>query len=341
MKILVTGAGSLLLGGVARQLAERGDEVTCFQRRASESTHRNLSMFKGDIRDRGAVCEAARGCDAIIHGAARVGVVGTWEDFHGVNVDGTANVVRAARENKISRLVHVSTPSVAHTGRSIEGAGAEPAALGRKRAYYAESKALAEILALEANDDSLAVVALRPHLVWGPGDPQLVGRIIERARAGRLVMVGRGHALVDSTYISNAVDAHVAALDAVDIGGRCAGKPYVIVNGEPRTVRELMSAICQAAGVEFAPKHIAPVIARTTGSLVERIWPLIREGEPPITRFVAEQLGTAHWFDPRPAQNDLHWTPRVSLDEGFQLLTDWFAASSRENQRANGTNERK
>ena len=324
MKVLVTGAGSLLLGGIAQQLASRGDEVVCFQRRENETTHSNITTFAGDIRDRGAVSEAASGCDAIIHGAARVGVMGSWEDFYSTNVDGTTNVLRAAEEHHIARLVYVSTPSVAHVGRSIEGDVATPATTGRKRTFYAESKAIAEILALQANSAELGVVALRPHLVWGPGDTQLVGRIVDRARQGRLVMVGSGNALVDSTYIDNAISAHIAALDAIAPGSRCAGKAYVISNGEPRTVNELMSRICLAAGVEFSPKHVPAVIARSIGSVVERIWPLIRKDEPPITRFVAEQLGTAHWFDQRPAQEDLNWKPQVSLDEGFARLAKWF-----------------
>jgi nucleoside-diphosphate-sugar epimerase len=324
MKVLVTGAGSLLLGGIAQQLASRGDEVVCFQRRENETTHSNITTFAGDIRDRGAVSEAASGCDAIIHGAARVGVMGSWEDFYSTNVDGTTNVLRAAEEHRIARLVYVSTPSVAHVGRSIEGDVATPATTGRKRTFYAESKAIAEILALQANSAELGVVALRPHLVWGPGDTQLVGRIVDRARQGRLVMVGSGNALVDSTYIDNAISAHIAALDAIAPGSSCAGKAYVISNGEPRTVNELMSRICLAAGVEFSPKHVPAVIARSIGSVVERIWPLIRKDEPPITRFVAEQLGTAHWFDQRPAQEDLNWKPQVSLDEGFARLAKWF-----------------
>jgi nucleoside-diphosphate-sugar epimerase len=324
MKVLVTGAGSLLLGGIAQQLAARGDEVVCFQRRENETTHSNITTFAGDIRDRGAASEAASGCDAIIHGAARVGVMGSWEDFYSTNVDGTTNVLRAAEEHHITRLVYVSTPSVAHVGRSIEGDVATPATTGRKRTFYAESKAIAEILALQANSAELGVVALRPHLVWGPGDTQLVGRIVDRARQGRLVMVGSGNALVDSTYIDNAISAHIAALDAIAPGARCSGKAYVISNGEPRTVNELMSRICLAAGVEFSPKHVPAVIARSIGSVVERIWPLIRKDEPPITRFVAEQLGTAHWFDQRPAQEDLNWKPQVSLDEGFARLAKWF-----------------
>jgi nucleoside-diphosphate-sugar epimerase len=322
--VLVTGAGSLLLGSVADALAARGDQVVCLQRRP---VHRapGIDVVQGDVRDRAAVEQAMAGCDAVLHGAARVGIVGSWDDFRSVNVDGTANVLVAARAAGVPRVVHVSTPSVAHAGDSIVGAGAEPAVTGRSGAWYAESKALAEQIALDADDASLAVVAVRPHLVWGPGDTQLVGRIVERARAGRLAMVGDGSALIDSTYLDNAVDAHVAALDALHPGAACAGNAYVVANGEPRTVRELLAGICAAAGVPFAPRRVPLRAARAVGSAVERVWPLLRrDDEPPITRFLADQLGTAHWFDPRPAQRDLGWTPRVSLDEGFARLAHWF-----------------
>jgi nucleoside-diphosphate-sugar epimerase len=326
MKVLVTGAGSALMGGVAATLARRGDDVVCLQRRAvGFPDDVRIAQVHGDLRDLDAVLTAAEGCDAIVHGGARVGVVGSWSDFHSVNVEGTLHVIHAARLGGVGRLVHVSTPSVAHVGHSLVGIGAEEAVTGRHGAFYAESKALAERVALDANSDTLAVVAIRPHLVWGPGDTQLVGRIVERATAGRLMMVGSGSALVDTTYLDNAVSAHVAALDALHAGAPCAGHAYVVANGEPRTVHELVEGICLAAGVPFAPRHVPARVARGVGSIVERVWPRFRAGEPPITRFVAEQLGTAHWFDPRPARDDLGWEPSVSLDEGFARLAAWFA----------------
>jgi nucleoside-diphosphate-sugar epimerase len=180
---------------------------------------------------------------------------------------------------------------------------------------------------LEADGPDLAVVAVRPHLVWGPDDAQLVGRIVERAKAGRLAMVGNGNALVDTTYLDNAVDAHVAALDAVRPGAVCAGRAYVVANGEPRTVRELIEGICRAAGVACEPHRVPVRLALGVGSVVERVWPRFRDDEPPITRFIAEQLGTAHWFDPRPARDDLGWVPHVSLDEGFERLRRSFEVS--------------
>ena len=327
MKVLVTGTGSLLLGGIASELVQRGDEVVCLQRRtAMFHGHQNAQQVLADIRDADAVISAAQGCDAIIHGAARVGVVGTQKDFYDTNVLGTENILRSTEQHNIARLVFVSTPSVAHTGDSLIGAPAGQAEIGRKRSYYAESKAIAERTVLNSHNDHLAVVAIRPHLVWGPGDTQLVGRIVERADSGRLAVIGTGNALVDSTYIDNAVSAHIAALDSLHVGSACDGKAYVVSNGEPRTVNELMRSICAAAGVPFEPRNLSLTLGVRLGSLIERLWPLLRSSEPPLTRFIAEQLGTAHWFDQRTVQQDLHWEPHVTLDKGFERLTQWFAS---------------
>lgn len=329
MRVLVTGASSLIGVGVARALLGRGDSVVCLQRRHSDAladAGQGVIEHLGDIRDRDAVLAAAVGCDAIVHLAARVGVVGSWEDYRSVNVDGTRHVLAAAAEHRIDRLVHVSSPSVAHGGEPIVGGAADAPVLGRSRAWYPESKAMAEIEALSAASEQLGVVAIRPHLVWGPGDTQLVGRIVERAASGRLALVAGGRALVDTTYIDNAVAALVAALDAVEPTARCSGRAYVISNGEPRSIRELVEGICAAAGVEFAPREVSLRTGLVAGALVERLWPLVRRtDEPPLTKFLAEQLGTAHWFDPRPARDDLGWTPHVSIDDGLAELAAWFA----------------
>jgi nucleoside-diphosphate-sugar epimerase len=328
MKVLVTGASSLIGAELTKALAHRGDSVVCFQRRASgiPSGERAVTEVLGDVRDADAIAAAAAGCDAVVHLAAKVGVVGGWEEFRSINVDGTANVLAAARRAGIGRFVHVSSPSVAHGGEALVGVGADPPVLARRRAYYAESKAIAENDALAATSQELAVVVIRPHLVWGPGDEQLVGRIVERARTGRLALVAGGRALVDTTYIDNAVSALVAALDSVEPGAVCAGRAYVITNGEPRPIRDLVAGICAAAGVEFAPRDVPLAVATRVGSIVERLWPVVRRHEePPLTRFLAEQLGTAHWFDPRPPAHDLGWAPTVTIDDGLRRLAEWYA----------------
>ena len=325
MRVLVTGASSLLAGSIARRLRDRGDDVVALQRRPADDL--DLEQVLGDVRDPDAVARAIRRCDAVVHAAAKVGVVGGWEEYRSTNVDGTANVLAAAQRAGASRVVHVSSPSVAHGGDALVGATAGAAVTGRRRAHYAESKALAERTALARQGPGLAVVAVRPHLVWGPGDTQLVGRIVERARAGRLALVGGGRALVDTTYLDDAVDAHVTALDAVAPGAPCAGRAYVVAGGEPRPIRDLVAGICLAAGVEWRPRDVPGPVARAVGSVVERVWPLVRDGEPPLTRFLAEQLGTAHWFDLRATERDLGWRARVGVDEGLARLAASFDAS--------------
>lgn len=329
MKVLVTGARSALMGQIAAALIRRGDEVVCLQRSRAEFDGSDDSrQVLADVSDDGPstadrVRDAVSGCDAVIHGAAKVGVVGTWAEYRGTNSGGTALVLTAAREAEVKRFVYVSTPAVAHLGEALIGGGADPAVARPDGAHYPRSKALAEQLVLAANSEDFAVVAMRPHLVWGPGDTQLVGRIVARARAGKLVMVGDGSALVDSTYVDNAVSAHLAALDALVPGAVCAGRAYVISNGEPRPVTELIEGICAAAKVPFAPRRVPVAVATRVGAVVERLWPLLRKGEPPITRFVAEQLATAHWFDQRRVHTDLAWHPDVTLAEGFTRLAAW------------------
>lgn len=320
MKLLVTGASGMLGRAAARALLERGDEVCVLQRRPSGLGCREVL---GDVADPAAVGRAARGQDAVVHLAAKVDVVGPWREYARANIDGTRAVVDACRAHGVGRLVHVSTPAVAHSGRSLVGAGASPADPDSARGSYARSKAVAEIIALSADSAALAVLAVRPHLVWGPGDTQLVARIVARAEAGRLPVLGSGAALIDTTYVDNASAALLAAVDAC---GPAHGEPLVVTNGEPRPVREVLARLCGAAGVP-PPRHRVPAgLARLAGAAVDGVWRVGRRRDtPPITRFLAEQLTTAHWFDQRHTREVLSWRPEVTLDAGFDRLAQWYA----------------
>jgi nucleoside-diphosphate-sugar epimerase len=322
MRVLVTGASGMLGGAVAELLARRGEEVTLMQRRTAGGRHRERL---GDITDPGSVRRAVAGQDAVVHLAAKVDVVGPWSAYERTNIGGTRHVLAAAQAHGVGRLVHVSSPSVAHTGRSIAGEGAGPADPEHARGHYARSKAAAEVLALAADSPGLRVTAVRPHLVWGPGDTQLVGRLVARARAGRLPVIGPGTALVDTTYVDNAAEALVAALDRID---DAHGQPFVVTNGEPRPIGELVGDICRAAGAPAPHRHVPVPVAYAAGALVEgamflsgRLPGVPEITEPPLTRFLAEQLSTAHWFDQRHTRHTLRWTPRVSLAQGLEALS--------------------
>ena len=323
MKVLVTGATSLIGRHTVEVLVRHGHEVTTFQRGEAPG----VPTIRGAITDREAAGRACVGQDAVIHLAAKVGVAGAWRDYEHTNVHGTELMIDVAERAGVRRFVHVSSPSVAHAGSALVGVGAAPADPTATRGHYATSKALAEVAALRASSRALPVVAIRPHLVWGPGDGQLVGRIVDRARRGRLALVGSGVALIDTTYVSNAADALVAALDRTpSIGGRV----FVVSNGEPRTVHELVARITDAAGVDWRPRHVPTRVATVAGGLAERLWDRLgRTDDPPMTSFLAEQLSTAHWFDQRETRAALGWEPAVSLADGFERLRRAFAADGR------------
>ncbi|MGD9957938.1 NAD-dependent epimerase/dehydratase family protein [Nocardioides sp.] len=325
MKVLVTGASGMLGRVTARQLAARGDEVTVLQRRSSGL---DLREVLGDVADPAAVARAVRGQDAVVHLAAKVDVVGRWEAYAHANIEGTAQVVDASRRAGVARLVQVSSPSVAHAGHALVGVGAGAADPERARGHYARSKAVSELLALAADGPDLAVLALRPHLVWGPGDTQLVARIVARARAGRLPLLGSGTALIDTTYVDNAAAALVAGVEACSPDG-VHGEALVVSNGEPRTVEEILGSLCRAAGVPEPTRRVPAGAGWLAGGVVEAVWSLTRRSDtPPLTRFLAEQLTTAHWFDQRRTRDLLDWAPEVSLDEGFALLGASYRSQS-------------
>ena len=320
-RLLVTGGRGLLGNAVIDAATARGWQVVTLQRNPSGRADDGAVIdVIGSVTDRASVDRAIHGCDAVVHLAARVGIEGRWRDFEDVNVGGTRNLLDAARRAGIGSFVYVSSPSVAHAGRALVGADASPADPQAARGHYSRSKAIAELLVLDVSD--FPVVALRPHLVWGPGDEQLVGRIVSRARSGRLFVIDGGKALIDTTYIDNAADAIVHAIDKTSKTD-VVGRPFVISNAEPRPVREIIAGIVEAAGVRtplrsvpFVPAFAAGAVGEWAGAITGR--------EPLITRFLVEQLATAHWFDPRPTWQALEWRPEVSLDEGMRRLAEYF-----------------
>ncbi|MGI9197205.1 MAG: NAD-dependent epimerase/dehydratase family protein [Candidatus Nanopelagicales bacterium] len=321
-RVLVTGGTGVVGGAAARALRAAGWEVVSLQRGPLSPDLAALGVIeaRGDVTNAASVAQALQGIEAVVHAAARVDITGPWEDFERINVGGTRTVLAAAEGAGVRRFVFVSSPSVAHAGRPLVGAGADPADPDSARSSYARSKAMAELLALAADRPGFAVTAIRPHLVWGPGDTQLTGRIIERARAGRLVLIGSGAALIDTTYIDNAGEALAAAVSrAADEAVH--GRAFVVSNGEPRTVAEMLTRIARAGGAPGPSRSVPYPIARAGGRVLEGYWGRAgREGDPPVTAFLAEQLATAHWFDQRQTRQALGWSPRVSLDEGFRLL---------------------
>lgn len=326
MKAFVTGGGGFLGGVIVRMLRERGDAVVSYSRGVYPELERlGVEQRCGDLADRDAVVRAAQGCDIVFHVAAMAGVWGAYADYYRANVAGTESVIAACRENGISRLVYTSSPSVVFDGRDLEGGVESLPYPHRFEAHYPATKALAEQLVLGANGPDLATVALRPHLIWGPGDNHLVPRIIARGRAGKLRRIGKKDCLVDTVYVDNAAAAHLQAAGRLFPGSTVAGKAYFISNGEPVPLWEMVDRILAAGGMPPVKGSISPQAARLIGAVCEKVWGLLRlSGEPPMTRFVANELSTAHWFDISAAKCDLGYFPEVSIDEGLKRLGEWL-----------------
>ncbi|MGO1543837.1 MAG: NAD-dependent epimerase/dehydratase family protein [Gulosibacter sp.] len=321
MNVLVTGASGLLGASVARALVDVGHKVTTLQRRASGVD--GARDVRGSVTDAAKVAEAMAGNTAVIHLAAQVSMAGDASGFERVNIEGTRIVLAAAQDAGVSRFVHISSPSVANAGASLVGVPAGPADPGAARGEYARTKGEGELLALAADSDAFPVLVLRPHLMWGPGDTQLTERIVERSRQGRMPILGSGAALVDTLYITNAVDAIVAALDAVT---RVHGEALVVTNGQPRTIGEFIERLAHAGGAGKPKLRIPAAPAVAAGTAVDAIWNLREhDDEPPLTRFLAEQMTTAHWFDQRRTREVLQWQPRVSFEEGMGALAEHYA----------------
>ncbi len=326
MKALVTGGGGFLGKAIIKRLRERGDMVRSFSRHAHPAlTGMGVEHCRGELADAVAVERAAEGCEMVFHVAAKAGVWGPYEEFYQTNVLGTQHVIDACRRHGIKRLVYTSSPSVVFDGTDMEGVDETVPYPENFEAFYPQTKAEAEQLVLQANDQSLATVALRPHLIWGPEDNHLVPRILERGAKGALRKLGSRECLADTIYIDNAALAHLQAGDHLDIGSVVAGKVYFLSQGEPLPLWEVVNRILEAGGLSPVTRSMSPGLAYTLGAILEKAYTLLKlKGEPRMTRFLARELSTSHWFDLSAARNDFGYQPEVSFDEGIERLRGWL-----------------
>ncbi len=264
---------------------------------------------------------ALKGVDAVIHNAAKAGIWGPYDDYFRPNVLGTENVLVACRKNGIRKLVFTSSPSVTHADGDIEGGDESLPYAEHYNSPYPATKALAEQMVMEANCPELHTVSLRPHLIWGPGDNHLLPKLLERAQSGKLKLPGP-EKLIDTIYIDNAAKAHLLALDRLQSDPETiGGKTYFISNDEPLPQSQIIGGLLKATGLEVEIQPISPRIAIAAGTLLETGWKFLRlKSEPPLTRWSAEHLSTAHWYDISAAKRDLGYSVETSIAEGMEIL---------------------
>lgn len=321
-RVLVTGGNGFIGQALVRRLVERGVEVAVIGRNSYPDLEAlGVRCHRGDIRDPAALERAVAGRDTVFHVAAKAGVWGPRQEYFATNLDGTANVIEACRRNGVERLVHTSTPSVVFDRRSLEGADETTPYAARPLCHYAASKIAAERLVLAANASGLRTAAIRPHLVWGPGDQHLIPRLLARGRAGELAIVGSGTNRVDITYIDNVVHAHLLAADNLCASGSAAGQAFFIGQDSPVSLWSWINDLFARLDIPPVSRRVPLPAAYCVGMMLEAVHALFRlNREPRMTRFVAYQLADSHWFSHRKAEQLLGYRPLVSTGEGLARL---------------------
>jgi 2-alkyl-3-oxoalkanoate reductase len=335
MQALVTGGGGFLGRYIVELLVARGDAVRVFSRgRYPALDALGVETLQGDLRDVAQVCAACRGVETVFHVAGRPGVWGPWAEFYDTNTLGTEHVIAGCRAAGVSRLVYTSSPSVVYDGCPHENANESLPYPESFLCHYPQTKALAEAAVLAANGtDGLSTVSLRPHLIWGPRDNHLIPRLIQRAASGRLRQVGDGRNLISMSYVENAAHAHLLAADALAPEARVAGRAYFINEPEPVNLWDWVDQLLARAGLPPLKNRISSKAAWRLGAALEMVYRVFRlSGEPPMTRFVASQLSTSHFYDVSAARRDFGYDPVVSVEEGLRRtepeLKQWAAAKT-------------
>ncbi len=325
MKAFITGGGGFVGSAIVRQLVDSGAEVAVFGRNQyPHLADTGVRQIQGDILESDVLIRSMKGYDTVFHVAAKAGIWGPKDEFEQINVTGTRNVLGACFANEVRSLVYTSTPSVVFNRSDINGGDESLPYAQRFLCYYASSKAVAEQMVLASNSEIIKTCAIRPHLVWGPGDPHLIPRLIERGKTGKLKQVGNGQNMVDISYVDNVAEAHILAAKNLNSIATAAGNAYFISQGEPVNLWNWINNLFLDLDIEPVKKKMNEGTAYAVGTLLEGIhmW-FSLDREPPMTRFLAEQLAKSHWFSIDSARKDLGYEPRISTQEGLERLVRW------------------
>ncbi len=321
MKTLVTGGGGFLGRHIVMKLLARGDKVRVLGRRPyPDLAALGVETVCADLQDAAAVESACLGMDAVFHVAGLAGYWGPWDSYYGPNVVGTQNVLSGCRKAGVRKLIYTSTPSVVSARGDLEHVDERVPCPEKFECPYPATKAQAERLVLKANGmDGLLTVSVRPHLIFGPGDPHLFPRIIERGRKGQLIQVGNGANKVDVVYVENAADAHLLAADRLG-HAPIDGQAYFISQGAPVVLWAWINMILERLGLPRVRRKMSHRTARTVGAVLELAYTVLPlRGEPRMTRFLADQLATSHYFDIAKARRELGYEPRISTEDGLEI----------------------
>ncbi len=307
MNALVTGGGGFLGRHIVRLLLERGDRVRIIARSPyPDLAAQGVDCRRADIADYDAMAPAFKGIDLVFHAASLAGIWGRAALYESTNIIGTMNVLEACKAHNVSGIVYTSTPSVVYGCAAIEGGDESLPYPPSYLTHYARTKAVAERMVMEVCAPGKAVAcSLRPHLIYGPGDTNLVPRLAARARAGRLVQIGDGTNLISVSRVSMVAAAHIAAAERLRDDSPVCGECYFVNDPEPVNCWEFIRRLLQELDCPPITRRMPLSVAYALGLACEVVYGILGiDRDPPMTRFLALQLATSHWFRIDKARRD-------------------------------------
>ena len=326
--VLITGYGGFLGAAITRRLLAAGHRVRGIARRRYPEWERlGVETVQGDLADPAVARRAVVDCQAVIHTAALAGVWGPWTSYYAANTLATNQLLEESIRAGCRAFVYTSSPSV--TFAAVDQSGDDESVAYPKRwlCHYPHTKALAEQAVLSVGRrGSLASCSLRPHLIWGDGDPHLMPRVVARARSRRLRRVGDGTNLIDIVHVDNAASAHLLALEKLLAGDESVNaQAFFITDGVPQECWRWISRILEAANVPVPQQSMSYRRAYRLGAMLEMIYRgMAKRSEPPMTRFVASQLALDHYFCIDKARRLLNYQPIVDTDARLAACSPWL-----------------
>ncbi|BAZ37227.1 putative NAD(P)-dependent cholesterol dehydrogenase [Calothrix sp. NIES-4101] len=334
MNILITGGTGFLGRRLAEKLKSFSQNITVIGRNqeiGKQLETEGIRFLNLDLIDRDATIRSCEKQDYIFHCAALSTPWGKYQDFYKANVVATKNIIQACRQQKVKRLIYVSTPSVYFDFSNRLNISEQDTLAKIPANAYVQTKLLAEAEIQQAYQQGLPVISIRPRGIFGCGDTAILPRLIRANHKTGIPLINGGKSLIDMTYVDNVVDALILCQQAQN---KLLGRTFNITNGEPMYLIDLLTLLSQKLETNFKFKQISYPVALGIASLMETLSKHILFGrEPILTRYTVGVLACSQTLDITAAKIELGYQPQVTIEEGLSIFSQWWKSQNETSKR--------